>query len=60
MAKKLNLTDLKVESFITEGNKVTGGTGSIPTGGVCTRYVVCGSAWDCSAAAHCVTDPSYC
>ena len=60
MAKKLNLADLKVESFITEGNKVTGGTGSVNTGQICTNVALCGSRWDCSDARVCVTEHAYC
>ena len=60
MAKKLTLADLKVESFVTEGEKVTGGTDSINTGRICTNFALCGSVWECSDAKICVTDPAFC
>ena len=58
MAKKMNLSELNVKSFITvtEGTDVKGGTDSINTGRLCSAFVLCGSRFDCSEAQICNTN----
>jgi len=38
---KLKIQDLKVKSFVTGSEKIVGGTGSLPTGGICNKTVDC-------------------
>ena len=47
MAKKLDLADLKVKSFITDAKDIKGGNTSINTGNLCTGWKVCGSRFQC-------------
>ena len=42
MKKRLQLKDFKVRSFITGQEQIQGGTGSLPTGGICEKTQDCG------------------